>query len=77
MSHLPPIHRAHNGEQEPLLGEPGANQQPVQATLGHNLISGTAPLAQLGGLILAFAVFYAVGTHEIMLFSAHPVSSSR
>lgn len=79
---LPPIRRTnsqpnvrHGDEQEPLLGAPGSVQQPIQATLGHNLLSGTAPLAQAGGLILAGAVFYAIGRQPLALFSAHPVRS--
>jgi hypothetical protein len=77
---LPPIRRSnshprHGDEQEPLLGSPGSVQQPVQATLGHNLLSGTAPLAQAGGLILAGAVFYAIGSQPLALFSFHPVRS--
>jgi hypothetical protein len=74
---LPPIRRQNEEdeveENEPLLGAPGANEQPVESTLGRNLFSGTAPLAQIGALILALAVYYSIGTHPIALFSAHPV----
>lgn len=72
---LPPP-RVEQGEQEPLLGAPGANTMPPdEDRLRYNLFSGTAPLAQAGALVLALVVFGAVLTQPLMLFSAHPVSA--
>jgi hypothetical protein len=71
-SPLPPP-RVEQGEQEPLLGRPGANTQPVDGQLRYNLFSGTAPIAQAGALALALVVWGSIFMHPLMLFSAHPV----
>jgi hypothetical protein len=69
---LPAVHDECD-EQQPLLGAQGASLQSTDAPLWRNLISGTAPIAQVGGVVLAVAVFGAVLSHPLMLFSAHPV----
>jgi hypothetical protein len=74
---LPPIRDdSRAGEEEPLLGAPGANTQTAGAPLWHNLVSGTAPIAQVGGVALAAVVAGAVFSHPLMLFSAHPVRAA-
>jgi hypothetical protein len=75
---LPPIRREHaaDSEQEPLLGQPGDNTQSVQATLGENLVSGTAPIAQAGAGLLAAYVAYRIFKQPLVLFSAHPVRTT-
>lgn len=68
---------APDSEQEPLLGRPGDVTQGEDASLLHNLVAGTAPLAQVGGLILAALVWAAVFTHPILIpFSLHPLLNS-
>nr|XP_023927812.1 uncharacterized protein LOC112039189 [Quercus suber] len=64
-----------DGEQEPLLGGPGdASQQ--DKPLYHNLFLGTAVIAQAGAWILAAIVWGSVFSHDLMLFSAHPLLNS-
>jgi len=64
-------------EQEPLLGRPGDVAQGEDANLLYNFVAGTAPLAQVGGLILVALVWAAVFTHTILIpFSLHPLLNS-
>jgi len=64
------------GEDEPLLGGAGDASQQEGRALYHNLIIGTAVIAQ-GGLILLTAIVWAsVFLHPLSLFSAHPVLNS-
>ncbi|PWW74775.1 hypothetical protein C7212DRAFT_365265 [Tuber magnatum] len=64
-------------EDEPLLGRPGDVAQGEDEGLLHNLVAGTAPLAQVGGLVLVGLVWGAVFTHPILVpFSLHPLLNS-
>ncbi|RPA98463.1 hypothetical protein L873DRAFT_1027183 [Choiromyces venosus 120613-1] len=64
-------------EQEPLLGRPGDVTQREGENLLHNLVAGTAPLAQVGGFILVALVWGTVFTHKILIpFSFHPLLNS-
>lgn len=60
-------------EDEPLLGRPGEIAQRAGAPLLRNLVTGTAPLAQAGAVVLLALVWAAVLTHRTILFSAHPL----
>lgn len=61
-------------EHEPLLGRPGDVSQGRTDPILKNLITGTAPLAQAGGLILTALVFGGVFTHKLLIpFSLHPL----
>ncbi|KAI5821241.1 hypothetical protein BZA77DRAFT_383654 [Pyronema omphalodes] len=67
-------------EDEPLLGRPGDVSQSTSSTLCRglltNLITGTAPLAQLGSFVLVGLIFTAIFTHPLMLFSVHPIMNT-
>ncbi|CUS15596.1 unnamed protein product [Tuber aestivum] len=64
-------------EQEPLLGRPGDVAQGEDESLLHNLVAGTSPLAQVGGLVLVGLVWGVVFTHRILVpFSLHPLLNS-
>ncbi|KAK0634804.1 eukaryotic cytochrome b561-domain-containing protein [Bombardia bombarda] len=61
-------------ESEPLLGRPGDAMQKPDDRLIKNLWLGTAPLAQLGILVLTLLVLTAVATHPLYpLVSPHPI----
>jgi len=62
-------------EQEPLLGERGDASQPKEQNLLANLYLGTGVVAQAGAWVLAAIVWGSVFSNDVMLFSAHPVSS--
>jgi len=64
-------------EYEPLLGRPGDVSQRSTDPILKNLITGTAPLAQAGGIVLAASVFGGVFTHKLLIpFSLHPLLNS-
>jgi len=64
-------------EHEPLLGRPGDVSQRSTDPILKNLVTGTAPLAQTGGAILAALVFGGVFTHKLLIpFSLHPLLNS-
>ncbi|KAH0605938.1 uncharacterized protein H6S33_004395 [Morchella sextelata] len=63
-------------EQEPLLGRPGDVAQRDESWLARNLITGTAPLAQVGGVMLVVTVWGAVLSHKWMVFNLHPLLNS-
>ncbi|RPB10882.1 hypothetical protein P167DRAFT_537160 [Morchella conica CCBAS932] len=63
-------------EHEPLLGRPGDVAQRDESMLARNLITGTAPLAQVGGVMLVVTVWGAVLSHSWMVFSLHPLLNS-
>ncbi|KAA8900455.1 hypothetical protein FN846DRAFT_909282 [Sphaerosporella brunnea] len=63
-------------EEEPLLGRPGDVTQRPSDLLLKNLILGTAPLAQVGGITLVAITWGGVFTHRLILFSAHPLLNS-
>ncbi|TGZ81736.1 hypothetical protein EX30DRAFT_330874 [Ascodesmis nigricans] len=65
--------RQTSNEREPLLGRPGDVEQLPGQSLLSNLIKGTAPLAQFGGLLIFGLTWGAVFTHRTLLFSAHPL----
>jgi len=65
--------RARAGEDEPLLGRPGDVSQTDEEPIVKNLITGTAPIAQLGGILLFGLVWGAIFTHKRILFSVHPL----
>jgi len=73
MSNDPETARTVPTEDEPLLGRPGDVAQTDEELLVKNLITGTAPIAQLGGILLFGLVWGAIFTHKTMLFSAHPL----
>lgn len=60
-------------ETEPLLGRPGDVVMEENHSIAHNLIQGTAPLAQAGGLMLLLVVWASVFTHKMIIFDGHPV----
>ncbi|KAI5797744.1 hypothetical protein EDC01DRAFT_651165 [Geopyxis carbonaria] len=62
-----------DAEQQPLLPRPGEVSQIEDEPLLKNLVTGTAPLAQLGGIVLFGIVWGAVFTHKTLIFSAHPL----
>jgi len=64
------------GEQEPLLGAPGTNTQKADQSVMRNLVTGTAPIAQLGAILLFGLVWTSIFTHPRILFSAHPLLNS-
>ncbi|KAF3766112.1 hypothetical protein M406DRAFT_351332 [Cryphonectria parasitica EP155] len=66
------------GESQPLLGEPGDVMQRPGESIFHNLISGTAWLAQAGALLLLLLIWSAVLANPpfIPLFSPHPLLQS-
>ncbi|KAF2402423.1 hypothetical protein EJ06DRAFT_338473 [Trichodelitschia bisporula] len=64
------------GEQEPLLGRAGDASQQDGKPLYCNLILGTGVVAQFGVWILVAIVWAAVFSHDLILFSAHPLLNS-
>merc|ERR1712111_134966 len=63
------------GEEEPLLGGVGdATQQ--QRPIYHNFVLGTGVVAQAGAWILAAIVWGSVFSHDLILFSVHPLLNS-
>ncbi|KAF1356285.1 eukaryotic cytochrome b561-domain-containing protein [Delphinella strobiligena] len=64
------------GEEEPLLGEQGDAQQQEGKPLYYNFILGTGVVAQAGAWILAAIVWGSVFSHELILFSVHPLLNS-
>ncbi|KAJ5683762.1 uncharacterized protein N7477_000107 [Penicillium maclennaniae] len=63
-------------ESAPLLGRPGDATQSQGESVGRNLISGTASVAQAGVWILAVLVWSNVLTQPLALFTAHPLLAS-
>lgn len=45
-------------------------------SLAHNLVQGTAALAQVGGLVLVILVWASVLTHPLIVFDGHPMLNS-
>merc|ERR1712070_622217 len=63
------------GEEEPLLGGVGdATQQ--QRPIYHNFVLGTGVVAQAGAWMLAAIVWGSVFSHDLILFSVHPLLNS-
>jgi len=64
-----------HGEHQPLLGNPSAEDVVMDEnrSLAYNWIQGTAPLAQVGGLVLFIVVWASVFTHKLIIFDGHPV----
>ncbi|OCK78263.1 cytochrome b561 [Lepidopterella palustris CBS 459.81] len=65
-----------HGEEEPLLGRPGDASQQDGKALYHNLWIGTGVVAQAGIWILVGIVWAAIFSHDLILFSAHPLLNS-
>lgn len=63
-------------EDEPLLGRRGDVVQRESDYILYNLFTGTASLAQFGIWIIAILVWSGIFSHELMLFSAHPLLNS-
>lgn len=79
-----------HGEQEPLLGRPGDASQREGKPLAWNLVLGTGAIAQAGILIvssltpqvlarltrlqLTAIIWGGILSHDVILFTAHPVS---
>lgn len=80
----PPMTHYTIGESEPLLGRDRLTQVRREAESGEpedagvplwsNLTSGTALLAQIGGIALVVNVWTSVFRNKLLLFSGHPVS---
>jgi len=64
------------GEQEPLLGRAGDAAQQDGEPIYRNFVIGTGVVAQAGIWILAAVVWSAVFSHQLILFSAHPLLNS-
>ncbi|KAI9928922.1 hypothetical protein ASPWEDRAFT_25232 [Aspergillus wentii DTO 134E9] len=76
-SGLPQNHQnTQPGEQEPLLGGPGAATQKEGDAVYYNLITGTATVAQAGIWIFAALVWSGVLAQQWILFTLHPVFNS-
>ncbi|KAK5169077.1 uncharacterized protein LTR77_006386 [Saxophila tyrrhenica] len=63
-------------EEDPLLGSAGDASQEEGKPLYYNFILGTGTVAQAGAWILAAIVWGSVFSHDLMLFSAHPLLNS-
>jgi len=63
-------------EEEPLLGRRGDASQQEGLPLYQNLVIGTGVVAQAGAWILAAIVWGSVFSHDVILFSAHPLLNS-
>jgi len=63
-------------EEEPLLGRRGDASQEEGLPLYQNLVIGTGVVAQAGAWILAAIVWGSVFSHDVILFSAHPLLNS-
>ncbi|KAF2835735.1 hypothetical protein M501DRAFT_340621 [Patellaria atrata CBS 101060] len=64
------------GEDEPLLGRAGDASQQEGKPLYYNPFLGTAVLAQAGIWILLGIVWGGIFSHDLILFSAHPLLNS-
>ncbi|PQE17044.1 hypothetical protein CJF30_00003747 [Rutstroemia sp. NJR-2017a BBW] len=64
------------GEDEPLLGRAGDASQQDGLPLYYNLGIGTAPIAQVGAVLLAGQIWASIFLSPLMLFSAHPLLNS-
>ncbi|OJD37061.1 cytochrome b561 [Diplodia corticola] len=73
--HPDPVSNGH-GEQEPLLGRPGDASQKEGKPLAWNLVLGTGVIAQAGIWILTAIVWAGILSHDVILFSAHPLLNS-
>jgi len=62
-------------EQEPLLGRPGDVLQ-RERPIYENLVLGSGIIAQVGIWILTAVVWSGIFSHDLMLFSAHPLLNS-
>ncbi|KAF8456683.1 eukaryotic cytochrome b561-domain-containing protein [Terfezia claveryi] len=63
-------------EHEPLLGRQEDVVIGEDHSLAYNWIQGTAPLAQVGGLVLICMVWASVLTHKMIGFDGHPMLNS-
>ncbi|KAL1997824.1 hypothetical protein VTN02DRAFT_672 [Thermoascus thermophilus] len=63
-------------EDQPLLGRPGGATQAEGVGVQHNLITGSAIVAQAGVWILVALVWSAVLSKNLVFFSAHPLLNS-
>lgn len=63
-------------ENAPLLGRPGDVVMSEDQSLAYNWIQGTAPLAQVGGLVLVITVWASALTHHKIVFDGHPMLNS-
>jgi len=64
------------GEDEPLLGRIGDASQREGKPLYHNLVLGTAIIAQVGLLLLIALVWASIFLHPLSIFSLHPILNS-
>lgn len=74
----PPSNIAHgaSSEEAPLLGRPGDVTMSEEQSLSYNLLLGTAPLAQVGGLVLVVLVWASAIMHNLIVFDGHPMLNS-
>lgn len=63
-------------EEQPLLGRAGDASQQDGKPLYHNFVIGTGVVAQAGAWILTAIVWGSVFSHDLILFSAHPLLQS-
>ncbi|CRG92607.1 hypothetical protein PISL3812_09670 [Talaromyces islandicus] len=63
-------------EEEPLLGSAGSVQQRQTEPIYHNFLTGSAIVAQAGVWVLTAVVWSAIFSHDLILFSAHPLLNS-
>jgi len=64
-------------EDEPLLARPGDVLVMSEGqSLATNLVQGTAPLAQIGGLVLLLVVWASIFMHKMIIFDGHPMLNS-
>ncbi|KAJ5155630.1 hypothetical protein N7492_008433 [Penicillium capsulatum] len=71
---IPQVHPAtiEQREDAPLLGSPGGATQKQDESIGRNLLSGTASVAQAGVWILAALVWSNIIAQPLSLFTPHP-----
>ncbi|KAH0562924.1 hypothetical protein GP486_002507 [Trichoglossum hirsutum] len=63
-------------EDEPLLGRAGDVLQEDGKGIQYNVVIGTAVLAQVGIWVLVAVIWTGIFTHELIVFSAHPLLNS-
>ncbi|OLL22808.1 Cytochrome b561 [Neolecta irregularis DAH-3] len=68
--------QSQSGSDTPLLGRAGDATQSERAAIWTNLLTGTAPVAQVGIFVIFLAIWSVVLTSEYSLFSPHPLLNS-
>jgi len=63
-------------ENEPLLGRPGDVVQRHDSPIYHNFLTGTAVVAQAGVWVLVAIIWSGIFSHDLILFSPHPLLNS-